>query len=91
MCASNRAVPGLTTLPTLAAVYLLGLNPVICQTVNLLCTPLNFATVILFAQLGGWAVGVEVSLSMSELTAALSESLVGGLSMFVYPLLACKH
>lgn len=41
-------IPGLTTVPVMAAIFLFRLNPVAAMLTNYLCTPLNLATVPVF-------------------------------------------
>jgi hypothetical protein len=41
-------MPGFSTFPTLAAIYLFKLNPVATMLVNYLVTPLDFAGVLPF-------------------------------------------
>ena len=65
-------IPGLTTLPVLAAAFALSLNVPIAQVVNLCVTPLNLATVVPFKHLGEAILRADpVPLSVSELAAGL--------------------
>ena len=66
-------MPGLTTLPVLAAAFALGLNVPVAQVVNLCATPLNLAAVVPFKTLGELVLRVEepVPLSVSALAAGL--------------------
>ncbi|KAJ0410781.1 hypothetical protein ATCC90586_001410 [Pythium insidiosum] len=45
-------IPGLTTLPVMAAVMIFRLNPVAAMLTNYLCTPLNIATVPVYIMYG---------------------------------------
>lgn len=61
-------VPLTTWMPCTALNYVYGGHIVLTQTLNLLLTPVNLATVIPFKQLGEWILGVDpIDLSISEL------------------------
>ncbi|RHY73718.1 hypothetical protein DYB30_008653 [Aphanomyces astaci] len=56
-------IPGLTTIPVVIVVFLLGLNPVAAMLTNYLVTPLNIASVPVFVYVDARYVHVEANAS----------------------------
>ena len=65
-------VPGLTTLPTVGIAYLLGVNIVVAQVVNMCAFLLNIATVVPFMMIGRYLLnGEEFTFSLDEFEMSL--------------------
>ncbi|KAF0703669.1 Aste57867_7568 [Aphanomyces stellatus] len=81
-------IPGLTTLPVMAMVFLLGLNPVAAMLTNYLVTPLNIASVPVFVAYGNQFFGSSAEeFSVNALFSGLKEDMLGTLSQFRFILL----
>ncbi|CAK4644812.1 hypothetical protein LEN26_010981 [Aphanomyces euteiches] len=81
-------IPGLTTVPVMAMVFLLGLNPVAAMLTNYLVTPLNIASVPVFVAYGNQFFGSsEEEFSVNALFSGLQQDMLGTLSQFRFILL----
>ncbi|ETW06853.1 hypothetical protein H310_02987 [Aphanomyces invadans] len=81
-------IPGLTTVPVVIVVFLLGLNPVAAMLTNYLVTPLNIASVPVFVAYGNQYFGdSKEEFSVNALFSGLQEDLIGTLSQFRFILL----
>ncbi|OQR91759.1 hypothetical protein THRCLA_08883 [Thraustotheca clavata] len=81
-------IPGVTSVPVMAAVFLFRLNPVASMLMNYLCTPLNIASVPVFVAYGGQFFGGGAQeFSVSALLQGLQEDTLTTLSEFRFVLL----
>ncbi|KDO16400.1 hypothetical protein SPRG_06594 [Saprolegnia parasitica CBS 223.65] len=81
-------IPGVTSVPVVAAVFLFGLNPVAAMLMNYLCTPLNIASVPVFVAYGGQFFGAGAEdFSVSTLLQGLQDDTLATLGQFQYVLL----
>ncbi|OQR83352.1 hypothetical protein ACHHYP_14828 [Achlya hypogyna] len=81
-------IPGVTSVPVMVVVFLLGLNPVAAMLMNYLCTPLNIASVPVFVAYGGQFFGSGAEeFSVSALLQGLQEDTLATLVQFQFVLL----